>query len=32
VVAAIDLAEELGVPVEWFTLSSGSKISMDSCT
>jgi acetyl/propionyl-CoA carboxylase alpha subunit/acetyl-CoA carboxylase carboxyltransferase component len=32
VVAAIDLAEELGVPVEWFTLSSGAKISMDSGT
>ena len=28
----IDLAEELGVPVEWFTLSSGAKISMDSGT
>jgi acetyl/propionyl-CoA carboxylase alpha subunit/acetyl-CoA carboxylase carboxyltransferase component len=32
VVAAIDLAEQLGVPVEWFTLSSGAKISMDSGT
>ena len=32
VVAAIDLAEEMGVPVEWFTLSSGAKISMDSGT
>jgi len=32
VVAAIDLAEEKGIPVEWFTLSSGAKISMDSGT
>ncbi|MBB1494794.1 ATP-grasp domain-containing protein [Propioniciclava sp. MC1595] len=32
VIAAIDLAEELGVPVEWFTLSSGARISMDSGT
>ncbi len=32
VVAAIDLAEELSVPVEWFTLSSGAKISMDTGT
>ncbi len=32
VVAAIDLAEQMGVPVEWFTLSSGAKISMDSGT
>jgi acetyl/propionyl-CoA carboxylase alpha subunit/acetyl-CoA carboxylase carboxyltransferase component len=32
VVAAINLAEELGVPVEWFTLSSGAKISMNSGT
>ena len=32
VVAALDLAESLGVPVEWFTLSSGAKISMDSGT
>ncbi|HZM67079.1 MAG TPA: carboxyl transferase domain-containing protein, partial [Nakamurella sp.] len=32
VVAALDLAERLGVPVEWFTLSSGAKISMDSGT
>ena len=31
-VAAIDLAEEMRVPVEWFTLSSGAKISMDSGT
>ncbi|WP_369135170.1 carboxyl transferase domain-containing protein [Modestobacter sp. I12A-02662] len=32
VVAAVDLAEELGVPVEWFALSSGARISMDSGT
>ncbi len=30
--AAIDLADELGAPVEWFALSSGAKISMDSGT
>jgi acetyl-CoA carboxylase carboxyltransferase component len=32
VIAALDLAAELGVPVEWFTLSSGARISMDSGT
>ncbi|MBY6368637.1 ATP-binding protein [Rhodococcoides corynebacterioides] len=32
VVAAIDLAEEMDVPVEWFALSSGATISMDSGT
>ena len=32
VVAGIDLAEELGVPVEWFALSSGATISMNSGT
>ena len=32
VVAALDLAAELGVPVEWFAISSGAKISMDSGT
>jgi acetyl/propionyl-CoA carboxylase alpha subunit/acetyl-CoA carboxylase carboxyltransferase component len=32
VIAALDLAEELGVPVEWFALSSGALISMDSGT
>ncbi|WP_222264322.1 ATP-binding protein [Modestobacter marinus] len=32
VVAAVDLAEERGVPVEWFALSSGARISMDSGT
>ncbi len=29
VIAALDLAEELGVPVEWFALSAGAKIAMD---
>ncbi|MFT3876224.1 MAG: carboxyl transferase domain-containing protein [Propioniciclava sp.] len=32
VIAAIDLAESLGVPLEWFTLSSGARISMESGT
>ncbi|WP_409482949.1 carboxyl transferase domain-containing protein [Arsenicicoccus dermatophilus] len=32
VIAALDLAEELGVPVEWFSLSAGARISMDSGT
>ncbi len=32
VVAAVDLAEKLGAPVEWFALSSGATISMDSGT
>ena len=32
VIAALDLAEERGVPVEWFALSSGARISMDSGT
>ncbi|QYB01552.1 ATP-grasp domain-containing protein [Rhodococcus sp. USK10] len=31
-VAGVDLAEKLGVPVEWFALSSGATISMDSGT
>ena len=30
--AALDLAEQLCVPVEWFTLSSGARISMESGT
>ncbi|HUO69955.1 MAG TPA: carboxyl transferase domain-containing protein [Solirubrobacteraceae bacterium] len=30
--AAIDLAESLGVPLEWFALSAGAKIAMDSGT
>jgi acetyl/propionyl-CoA carboxylase alpha subunit/acetyl-CoA carboxylase carboxyltransferase component len=32
VIAALDLAEEMGVPVEWFALSSGAMISMASGT
>ncbi|MHB1475168.1 MAG: carboxyl transferase domain-containing protein, partial [Dermatophilaceae bacterium] len=32
VIAALDLAERLGVPVEWFALSAGARISMDSGT
>ena len=32
VVAAIDLAERLGVPLEWYALSAGARISMDSGT
>lgn len=32
VVAALDLAEEMGVPVEWFAVSAGARISMDSGT
>ncbi|MFL6096626.1 MAG: fused acetyl/propionyl-CoA carboxylase subunit alpha/methylmalonyl-CoA decarboxylase subunit alpha, partial [Blastococcus sp.] len=32
VVAALDVAEERGIPVEWFALSSGARISMDSGT
>jgi acetyl/propionyl-CoA carboxylase alpha subunit/acetyl-CoA carboxylase carboxyltransferase component len=32
VIAALDLAERLGVPVEWFALSSGARISMTSGT
>ena len=31
-IAALDLAEELDVPVEWFALSSGAQIAMDSGT
>ena len=30
IIAGIDLAERMGVPVEWFALSSGAKISRDS--
>ncbi|MCC2591924.1 ATP-grasp domain-containing protein [Tessaracoccus sp. OS52] len=30
IIAALDLAEEQGIPVEWFTLSSGARIAMDS--
>jgi acetyl/propionyl-CoA carboxylase alpha subunit/acetyl-CoA carboxylase carboxyltransferase component len=32
VIAAIDLAERMRVPVEWFALSSGARIAMDSGT
>jgi len=32
IIAAIELAETLRVPVEWFALSSGAKIAMDSGT
>ncbi|RJO78855.1 ATP-grasp domain-containing protein [Nocardia panacis] len=32
VIAALDLAERLGVPLEWYALSSGARISMDSGT
>ena len=32
VIAALDLAERLGVPLEWFALSAGARISMDSGT
>ena len=32
IIAALDLAEELGVPVEWFALSAGARIAMDSGT
>jgi acetyl-CoA carboxylase carboxyltransferase component len=30
--AALDLADELGLPVDWFALSAGAKIAMDSGT
>ena len=32
IIAALDLAERLRVPLEWFAVSSGAKISMDSGT
>ena len=32
IIAALDLAEELHVPVEWYALSAGARISMDSGT
>nr|WP_092623529.1 carboxyl transferase domain-containing protein [Jiangella sp. DSM 45060] len=32
VIAALDLAEELGVPLEWFALSAGARVAMDSGT
>ncbi len=32
IIAALDLAEQMSVPVEWFALSAGARISMDSGT
>ncbi len=32
IIAALDLAERMNVPLEWFTLSSGARISMESGT
>ncbi|GAA2796946.1 biotin carboxylase N-terminal domain-containing protein [Saccharopolyspora taberi] len=32
VIAALDLAERMGVPLEWFALSAGARISMESGT
>jgi acetyl/propionyl-CoA carboxylase alpha subunit/acetyl-CoA carboxylase carboxyltransferase component len=32
IIAALDLAEEMRVPLEWFALSAGARISMDSGT
>ncbi len=32
ILAAIDLADEMGVPLEWFAISSGAKISRESGT
>ena len=32
IIAALDLADELRVPLEWFALSAGAKIAMDSGT
>jgi acetyl-CoA carboxylase carboxyltransferase component len=32
IVAAVELAERLGVPLEWFALSAGARIAMDSGT
>ena len=32
IIAALDLASELGVPLEWFAISAGAKIAMDSGT
>ena len=32
IVAALDLAERCGVPVEWMPVSSGARIAMDSGT
>ncbi len=30
ILGALDLAEEMGVPIEWFAISAGAKISMES--
>ena len=30
ILAALDLAEQMGVPLEWFSVSAGARISMDS--
>ncbi|MGO1974654.1 MAG: carboxyl transferase domain-containing protein [Propionibacteriaceae bacterium] len=32
IIAAIDLAEEMGVPVEWYAVSAGARIAMNSGT
>jgi acetyl-CoA carboxylase carboxyltransferase component/biotin carboxyl carrier protein len=32
IIAALDLAERMGLPVEWFAVSSGARIAMDSGT
>jgi acetyl-CoA carboxylase carboxyltransferase component/biotin carboxyl carrier protein len=32
IIAALDLAQQLGVPVEWFAVSAGARISMESGT
>jgi acetyl/propionyl-CoA carboxylase alpha subunit/acetyl-CoA carboxylase carboxyltransferase component len=32
IIAGVDLAERMGIPLEWFTLSSGARIAMDSGT
>ena len=32
IIAAIDLAEQMHVPLEWYSLSAGARISMDSGT
>ena len=32
IIAGLDLAERMGIPLEWFALSSGAKIAMDSGT
>ncbi len=32
IIAALDLADELGVPLEWYALSSGARVSMESGT